>query len=331
MRAVRLPTTVALLVRLSVSEVVVAPVTAPIAPPLSATVFSERTVLKPKPLITRLVPLRARPIVLAVTTGLMSATGTAVPLLTPFVVTTAVRVPAVGFVDNETVRAVDVALVTVPIAPLLKRTVLFTAVVLNPEPAMVTVVRFANNSVVAFVTVGLSEATWTAFPLLTPARVTIAVRFPAVRTPENVTVKVVAVAAVTVPVTPLLNTTVLLPGVAESKPNPLMTKVAVLSNKLAVLLVMTGTTFATANALPLVTELVVTTAVKLPSEVGFVVNRTVSEVAVAAVTLPTAPRLNATVLFAKVESKPKPLMVTVSELKARLATLVVTMGLMVAT
>ena len=55
----------------------------------------------------------------------------------------------------------------------------------------------------------------------------MAVRFPAVRAPEKVTVKVVAVAAVTVPVTPLLNTTVLLPGVAESKPNPLMVNVAV--------------------------------------------------------------------------------------------------------
>lgn len=158
-RAVRLPTTVALAVKLSVSEVEVAAVTAPIAPPLSATVFSERTLLKPKPLITRLVPLSARPIVLDVTTGLMSATCTAVPLLTPFVVTTAVRIPAVGFVENVTVRAVDVALVTVPMAPLLKTTVLFARVVLNPVPAMVTDVRVASNSVVALVTVGLSEAT----------------------------------------------------------------------------------------------------------------------------------------------------------------------------
>lgn len=144
---------------MSVSDVGVAAVTAPMAPPLSATVFSERTELKPKPLMTRLVPLSARPMVLVVTTGLISAIGTAVPLLTPFVVTTAVRVPAVGFVVKETVRAVDVALVTVPIAPLLRTTVLLAAVVLNPEPAMVTVVRVANNSVVAFVSVGLSEAT----------------------------------------------------------------------------------------------------------------------------------------------------------------------------
>ena len=156
-------------------------------------------------------------------------------------------------------------------------------------------------------------------------------RLPAGSTPEKVTVKAVAVAAVTVPVTSLLNATVLLPGVAESKPNPLMVNVAAVSAKLAVLLVTTGTTFATASALPLVTELVVTTAVKLPSEVGLVVNRTVSEVAVALVTLPTAPRLNETVLLAKTVSKPKPLMVTFSELKARLETLLVTTGLMVAT
>ena len=253
------------------------------------------------------------------------------PLETEFVVTIAVKEPATGFVERVTVSDVGLAAVTEPTAPLLNTTVLLASVVLNPVPEMVTVDRVASNSVELLVTVGLSEATWTAFPLLTPARVTMAVRFPAVRAPEKVTVKAVADAAVTVPVTPLLNTTVLLPGVTESKPKPLMIKVGVVSNKFAVLLVTSGTTFATASALPLVIELVVTTAVKLPSEVGFVVNRTVSEVAVAAVTLPTAPRLNATVLFAKIESNPKPLMVTVSELKPRLATLVVTTGLMVAT
>lgn len=159
----------------------------------------------------------------------------------------------------------------------------------------------------------------------------MAVRLPAVSTPEKVTVNCVAVAEVTVPATPLLNSTVLLLGVAASKPKPLMTNVVAVSAALAVLLVTTGTTFATANALPLVTELVVTTAVKLPSEVGLVVNLTESVVAVAPVTFPTAPRLKETVLFAKVVSKPKPLMVKVSELKARFDTLVVTTGLMVAT
>ncbi len=51
---------------------------------------------------------------------------------------------------------------------------------------------------------------------------------------------------------------------------------------------------------------VVTIAVRLPASVGLVVSETVSVVAVAAVTAPTAPRLNTTVLLAKVESKPNP-------------------------
>lgn len=83
----------------------------------------------------------------------------AVPLATPFVVTIAVRMPAVGLEVIETVRAVAVALVTVPTAPLLKTTVLFAAVVLNPEPAIVSVVRLANCSAALTVTVGLIEAT----------------------------------------------------------------------------------------------------------------------------------------------------------------------------
>ncbi len=44
-----------------------------------------------------------------------------------------------------------------------------------------------------------------------------------------------------------------------------------------------------------------------------------SEVAVAVVTVPTAPSLNTTVLLAAVGSKPKPLMVIVVALAARLA------------
>ncbi len=58
---------------------------------------------------------------------------------------------------------------------------------------------------------------------------------------------------------------------------------------------------------------------------------TVSEVAVAAVTVPTAPSLKATVLLAAVVSKPKPLMVIVVALAARLAVLLVTTGVTVAT
>ena len=45
----------------------------------------------------------------------------------------------VGLVENVTVSEVAVAAVTVPTAPLLKTTVLFTAVVLKPYPLMETV------------------------------------------------------------------------------------------------------------------------------------------------------------------------------------------------
>lgn len=59
--------------------------------------------------------------------------------------------------------------------------------------------------------------------------------------------------------------------------------------------------------------MVVTIAVKLPTLVGRVVNTSVSEVAVAAVTRATAPLFNLTVLLATVVSKPKPLMVKAVE------------------
>lgn len=59
--------------------------------------------------------------------------------------------------------------------------------------------------------------------------------------------------------------------------------------------------------------LVVTTAVMLPTDVGRVVSKIVSEVAVAAVTRPMAPLVNVTELFAEVESKPKPAIVNAVE------------------
>lgn len=75
--------------------------------------------------------------------------------------------------------------------------------------------------------------------------VTIAVKLPAaVGLVENVTVKLVAVEAVTVPTAPLLRVTALLPGVV-SNPNPLMATVVASAAKVAVLAVTTGVTFAT--------------------------------------------------------------------------------------
>ena len=156
-----------------------------------------------------------------------------------------------------------------------------------------------------------------------------------VGTVEKVTVSCVVVAAVTVPIAPRLKATELLAGVVE-KLVPLMVRVKVvgaLSARLSVLAVTVGeaTTVATCVAAPLVPPSVVTIAVRLPVPVGTVEKVTVSAVAVAAVTLPTAPRvLKATLLLAGVTaSKPVPLMVrvkVVGALSARLAVLLVTVG-----
>lgn len=75
----------------------------------------------------------------------------------------------------------------------------------------------------------------------------------------------------------------------------------------------------------------VTTAVKLPAVVGFVEKVTVNDVAVAAVTVPTAPLLNVTELLAAVKSKPVPLIVIVLASAASPDVLLVTTGRVVAT
>lgn len=225
--------------------------------------------------------------------------------------TTAVRLPAdVGLVENVTVNEVAVAAETVPTAPLLKVTVLLAAVVLKPVPAIVTVAELAARFDVAFVTVGVNLATWIAVPLLAEFVVTTAVKLPAVGTVENEIDRAVEVADVTVPTAPLLKVTVLLAAV-ELKPEPLMVIVVAPKARLATLLVTTGRATATCTAAPLLCELVVTDAVRLPATVGLVPNVTVRLVADALVTVPTAPLLNVTVLFAAVELNPKPVMVTV--------------------
>lgn len=80
-------------------------------------------------------------------------------MLAPFVVTIAVKLPAAGRVEKVTVKAVDVAFVTVPTAPLLNTTRLFRAVVSKPVPAMVTVLESAAKLDVLKVTVGARVAT----------------------------------------------------------------------------------------------------------------------------------------------------------------------------
>ena len=77
--------------------------------------------------------------------------------------------------------------------------------------------------------------------------------------------------------------------------------------------------------------MVVTTAVKLPAELGPVLSVTVIEVALAAVTDPTALLLKTTVLLPAVESNPKPLLITVVALAAKLTVRLVMTGITVAT
>ena len=74
-----------------------------------------------------------------------------------------------------------------------------------------------------------------------------------------------------------------------------------------------------------------TTAVRLPRAAGLVENVTVSAVAEAEVTVPTAPLLNTTVLLPATVVNPKPLIVTIVALIARLTVLLVTTGVTVAT
>lgn len=181
------------------------------------------------------------------------------------------------------------------------------------------------------VTAGASVATWTADPLVSPFEVTMAVRLPEVcGFLEKVIVNSVAVALVTNPMAPLLNTTELLAAVV-SNPNPSSTIVEALANRSLVLLVTTGVTVATCTAGPLEILFEVTTAVKLPAVVGFVEKVTVNEVAVAAVTVPTAPLVNVTELLAAVKSKPVPLIVMVLASAASPDVLLVTTGRVVAT
>lgn len=161
--------------------------------------------------------------------------------------------------------------------------------------------------------------------------VTVAVRLPArVGLVVNVTFSVVDVAEVTVPTAPLLKATVLLPAV-EPKPKPLMAIVEALAARFAALLVITGTTVATLTDPELLILLVVMIEYKSPATVGDVEKVIVREVAVAAVTVPTASPSKSTVLLAAVGSNPYPLMVSVAAPALRLDELEVTTGITLAT
>lgn len=85
------------------------------------------------------------------------------------------------------------------------------------------------------------------------------------------------------------------------------------------------TKVATCTAIPLDPPYDVTVAVRAPVFVDAVVNDTVSCVAVAALTVPTAPKLSTTV-FPPAGLKPVPIMTSVRAFRARLAVLRVTVG-----
>ncbi len=249
-----------------------------------------------------------------------------------FVVTIAVILPSTfGRVESVTVRDVSVAVVTVPTAPLLSTTVLRFATGSKPKPLMVNVVAVMPSPVVLLVTTGTAFATLIAAPLDRLFVVTTAVRLLlAIGLVLSVTVKEVADAAVTVPTAPLLRTTVLLAGVG-SKPKPVIVNVAALARRLPLAAVTTGVTVATCTAVPLLMLFVVTTAVRLPAVVGLVDRVTVRDVVVAAVTVPTAPLFSVTVLRLAMGSNPRPEIVKVVAVAARLEVLLVTTGTMVAT
>ena len=77
------------------------------------------------------------------------------------VVTTAVKLPAVGglFVENEIVREVAVAAVTVPTELPLKTTLLFATIGSKPKPLIVNVDTLADRFAVLLVIDGATEAT----------------------------------------------------------------------------------------------------------------------------------------------------------------------------
>ena len=157
---------------------------------------------------------------------------------------------------------------------------------------------------------------------------TTAVKLPAaVGSVVKVTVSELADADVTLPTAPSLKATESLDVVAE-KPMPAMVIVDALLARLVVFGVIEYRWIRDRGDLhmevPLATPSTVTIAVKMPLAVGFVVKVTVSEVADALVTVPTAPLLKLTLSLAAVGSKAKPLIIREGADRNRMAVLEVT-------
>lgn len=82
------------------------------------------------------------------------------PLLILFVVTIAVRLPAVlGFLENAMTKEVGLAEVTIPRAPLLKTTVLREATESKPNPLIVTPLELGDRFAMLLVTTGATMPT----------------------------------------------------------------------------------------------------------------------------------------------------------------------------
>ena len=146
----------------------------------------------------------------------------------------------------------------------------------------------------------------------------------------NVTVSDVAVAAVTVPVAPSLKVTRLLPAVVL-KPEPPIVTASALMPRFVVLLVTTGTTVATCTGVLLADAIGGDDGGQAAEARRLGAERHGKRRGGCRVTVPVAPSLKVTVLCEAVGSKPKPLMVIVVALMARLAVLLVTTGRTVAT
>src|SRR6185295_9446458 len=173
-------------------------VTVPVAPPLKVTTLLAGVVENPKPLIVIDVALAARFAELVVMTGSTVATCTAAPLLTPLLVTDAVKLPTTRPLRLVTVNCVAVEAVTVPVAPPEKVTTLFAGVPEKPKPLIVIDVALAPRFAVFAVITGTTVATCTAAPLLVPLVVTTTVKLPALAGfVEKLTVSDVRVDAVT--------------------------------------------------------------------------------------------------------------------------------------
>ena len=119
------------------------------------------TLIKSRPAMVMVVPPPVGPAAgeILVITGALTTLPALIcwlPLLIPFVVTTTPRVPrVVGAVLRVTINWVAVALVTEPVAQLLKLTVLLAAIGSKPLPVMVSVVALIARLLVLGVTVGL--------------------------------------------------------------------------------------------------------------------------------------------------------------------------------